>query len=78
MDNQALIKQINYKFRRGLRETDILFETFKAKHFETLTNDELLELNQILDKTDQDMLSLYIEKHCQNPTDLEKKIMNYL
>lgn len=77
MNNQALIKQINYKFRRGLRETDILFEKFKLTHFDTLTSEELIELNELLDKTDQDMLALYIEKQCLNPTNLEKKIMNY-
>ncbi|PPR09016.1 MAG: hypothetical protein CFH44_00495 [Proteobacteria bacterium] len=78
MTNQALIKQIQYKFRRGLRETDILFEKFQANHFNSLTENELEELNQILEKTDQDMLALYIEKQCKNPTELEKKIMNYL
>jgi len=77
MTNQALIKQIQYKFRRGLKETDLLFAKFQEKHFDSLTDQELEELNQILDKTDQDMLTLYIEKKCQKPTELEKKIMNY-
>jgi succinate dehydrogenase flavin-adding protein (antitoxin of CptAB toxin-antitoxin module) len=73
-----LIKQIKYKFRRGLKETDMLFEKFSEKYFETLSNDELTELNLLLDLSDQDIMYKYIEKHCPNPTPLEQKIMQSL
>ncbi|HAG53273.1 MAG TPA: hypothetical protein DCL21_05760 [Alphaproteobacteria bacterium] len=76
MNNQALIKQIQYKFRRGLKETDMLFAKFQEKYFASLMEQELAELNLILDKTDQDLIYLFIEKNISNPTPLEQKLLN--
>lgn len=61
MDIDLLKKEIRFRCRRGLKETDILFARFIAAELETMGEPELIELRDLLHLPDQLLLNWFIE-----------------
>lgn len=62
VDFALVKKEINFRARRGLKETDLLFSRFITCHMDSLTEPQLLELRTLLLEFDQDLLHWFIER----------------
>ena len=47
---------------RGVKELDIIFEKFVDKYQDTISDDELIQLEEILDIPDNEMLEIILQK----------------
>lgn len=61
MDIELLKKEIRFRARRGLKETDLIFTRFMDTHLNQLSTDELLELRDFLQLPDQQLLSWIVD-----------------
>jgi antitoxin CptB len=55
-------RKTKWRLRRGLLELDILLENFAEESLRHLRYEEMYELNQCLDLSDNDFLELIIKK----------------
>jgi succinate dehydrogenase flavin-adding protein (antitoxin of CptAB toxin-antitoxin module) len=62
VDFALVKKEIHFRARRGLKETDLLFGRFIAAHLDDLSEAQLIELRNLLLEFDQDLLKWFIEK----------------
>ena len=60
--DDAARRRIRWLTRRGLLELDIVLGRFMAQEFDSLSDDELAVLVQILDLPDQEFLALVNQK----------------
>tara|TARA_B100001248_G_scaffold203804_1_gene157972 strand:+ start:511 stop:744 length:234 start_codon:yes stop_codon:yes gene_type:complete len=61
MDNELLIKKLNFKSRRGMKETTFVVKNF-LKNFSKMNIDEKTELIELLEMNDQDLFDLIFKK----------------
>ena len=61
MDNELLIKKLNFKSRRGMKETTFVVKNF-LKNFSKMNIDEKSELIELLEMNDQDLFDLIFKK----------------
>tara|TARA_Y100000991_G_scaffold123235_1_gene92946 strand:+ start:625 stop:858 length:234 start_codon:yes stop_codon:yes gene_type:complete len=61
MDNELLIKKLNFKSRRGMKETTFVVKNF-LKNFSKMNVDEKTELIELLEMNDQDLFDLIFKK----------------
>jgi len=61
MDNELLIKKLNFKSRRGMKETTFVVKNF-LKNFSKMNVDEKSELIELLEMNDQDLFDLIFKK----------------
>tara|TARA_Y100001935_G_scaffold35790_1_gene28582 strand:- start:326 stop:559 length:234 start_codon:yes stop_codon:yes gene_type:complete len=61
MNELLLIKKLNFKSRRGMKETTFVVKKF-VENFNKMNQDEKSELNELLKMNDQDLFDL-IFKH---------------
>tara|TARA_Y100000992_G_scaffold237106_1_gene167880 strand:+ start:906 stop:1139 length:234 start_codon:yes stop_codon:yes gene_type:complete len=61
MDNELLIKKLNFKSRRGMKETTSVVKNF-LKNFSKMNVDEKTELIELLEMNDQDLFDLIFKK----------------
>ena len=61
MNDELLIKKLNFKSRRGMKETTFVVKKF-LKNFKEMNPDEKSELIELLEMNDQDLFDL-IFKH---------------
>ena len=64
--DDAARRRIRWLTRRGLLELDIVLGRFMAQEFDSLSDDELAVLVQILDLPDQEFLALVNQKESTN------------
>ena len=61
MDNELLIKKLNFKSRRGMKETTFVVKNF-LKNFSKMNKDEKSELIELLEMNDQDLFDLIFKE----------------
>lgn len=61
MDMELLKKEIRFRARRGLKETDMIFARFMDANLQQLSTDELFELRDFLQLPDQQLLSWIVD-----------------
>ena len=61
MDTELLIKKLNFKSRRGMKETTFVVKNF-LKNFSKMNKDEKSELIELLEMNDQDLFDLIFKK----------------
>ena len=74
MDNELLIKKLNFKSRRGMKETTFVLKKF-LENFNKMNQDEKSELIELLEMNDQDLFDLIFkhkEKFISSLPNLEK------
>jgi|TARA_B100000282_G_scaffold195559_1_gene142804 succinate dehydrogenase flavin-adding protein (antitoxin of CptAB toxin-antitoxin module) len=74
MDNELLIKKLNFKSRRGMKETTFVLKKF-LENFNKMNQDEKSELIELLEMNDQDLFDLIFkhkEKFISSFPNLEK------
>ena len=49
--------KVQWRCRRGMRELDLLFQSFLAERYESLSEAERATFDQLLDYPDQDILA---------------------
>ena len=81
MKNKLFKKKILHRAKyRGIKELDIIFERFISKFQNTISYDELHELNEILNLPDNELLDFIFKKQSVpsnlRGTILEKIIKN--
>jgi len=78
----AQINQTKWKCRRGLRELDLLFRKFSDKHLETLSSQDFVMFNSILDLEDQPLFDfIFKNDSLGNPLQEQfiiEKLKNYI
>lgn len=62
VDFALVKKEIHFRARRGLKETDLLFGRFIQAHLDDLSDKQLIELRNLLLEFDQDLLHWFIER----------------
>ena len=67
MDTQLLKKEILFRCRRGLKETDLLLGGYVGACLEALSPEQLGQLALLLKATDQDLLAWLVEEHRPAP-----------
>jgi antitoxin CptB len=55
-------RRLRWRARRGLLENDLVLIRFFEKHEESLTNDDIVGLDRLLDLPDNDLLDLIFER----------------
>ena len=61
MKNELLIKKLNFKSRRGMKETTFVVKKF-LENFNKMNDDEKSELIELLEMNDQDLFDLIFKK----------------
>ena len=61
MNDELLIKKLNFKSRRGMKETTFIVKKF-LKSFNDMNSDEKSELIELLEMNDQDLFDLIFKK----------------
>ncbi len=64
-------RRLAWRFRRGLLELDIVLQRFSERYLPTLTQSELVALDQLLDLPDNEFLDAVTK--CQVPKVLAQK-----
>ena len=63
MKNKLFKKKILHRAKyRGVKELDIIFEKFVEKFQETISEEELIQLEEILEIPDNEMLEIILQK----------------
>ena len=57
MNDELLIKKLNFKSRRGMKETTFIIKNL-LENFNKMSGQEKLELIELLDMNDQDLFDL--------------------
>jgi antitoxin CptB len=55
-------RRLRWRARRGLLENDLIFERFFNRHEDTLTDDDVTGLDELLDLTDNELLDLILAR----------------
>ena len=58
--DDARRRRLRWRTRRGLLENDLIFERFFQQHEETLSDDEVAGLDELLDLSDNELLDLIL------------------
>ena len=61
MNDELLIKKLNFKSRRGMKETTFVVKKF-MENFNEMNADEKSELIEFLEMNDQDLFDLIFKK----------------
>ena len=61
MNDELLIKKLNFKSRRGMKETTFIVKKF-LKNFKNMNSDEKSELIELLAMNDQDLFDLIFKQ----------------
>ena len=61
MNDKLLIKKLNFKSRRGMKETTFIVKKF-LKNFDDMNSDEKSELIELLEMNDQDLFDLIFKQ----------------
>tara|TARA_B100000886_G_scaffold25167_1_gene16066 strand:+ start:1978 stop:2211 length:234 start_codon:yes stop_codon:yes gene_type:complete len=61
MNDELLIKKLNFKSRRGMKETTFIVKKF-LKNFNDMNSDEKSELIELLEMNDQDLFDLIFKQ----------------
>tara|TARA_B100000989_G_scaffold82167_1_gene58740 strand:- start:409 stop:642 length:234 start_codon:yes stop_codon:yes gene_type:complete len=61
MNDELLIKKLNFKSRRGMKETTFIVKKF-LKNFKDMNPDEKSELIELLEMNDQDLFDLIFKQ----------------
>jgi len=56
--DDSMQRRLAWRCRRGMLELDIVLQKFVTEQFFSLTNEELIELDQLLDLPDNDFWAL--------------------
>tara|TARA_B100000579_G_C22333811_1_gene621773 strand:- start:50 stop:307 length:258 start_codon:yes stop_codon:yes gene_type:complete len=76
--NKNLKKKILHRSKyRGIKELDIIFERFVSKIEGEISDDELVELEQILNLPDNELLDIILKKK-DPPANLKNGILKKL
>ncbi len=61
--NKLLKKKILHRSKyRGIKELDIIFERFISENSKTFSNDDFIDLEQILDIPDTELFDIILKK----------------
>jgi antitoxin CptB len=60
-DSQTL-SRLRWSARRGLLENDLFLERFFNRFIDTLTMEDVLSIDQLLDLSDNDLLDLFLKR----------------
>ncbi|ODT36630.1 MAG: hypothetical protein ABS55_05655 [Lautropia sp. SCN 70-15] len=55
-------RRLRWRARRGLLENDLIFERFFDRYEESLSDDDVAGLDQLLDLTDNELLDLILAR----------------
>jgi antitoxin CptB len=69
MIDQARLNRIRWRARRGLLENDIVLEKFFERHADTMSEEDVVGLDALLELSDNDLLDLIMAR--KELTDLE-------
>ena len=58
--DEARRRRLRWRARRGLLENDLIFERFFRQYEETLSDDDVAGLDELLDLTDNELLDLIL------------------
>ena len=72
------INKTKWKCRRGLRELDLLFRRFSEEKLDSLSQEDFVMFNSILDLEDQPLYDFIFKNESLNSPDKEKFILNNL
>ena len=62
--NKLLKKKILHRSKyRGIKELDIIFERFISENYKTFSNDDFIDLEQILDIPDTELFDIILKKN---------------
>ena len=62
--NKLLKKKILHRSKyRGIKELDIIFERFISENSKTFSNDDFIDLEQILDIPDTELFDIILKKN---------------
>ena len=70
-------RRLAWRCRRGLLELDIVLQRFATNHLATITTDELVAFNTLLDYPDNTFLEIVMTQQTNNP-DLQAPAMQTL
>ena len=71
-------KKIIWRARRGLLENDIILERFFSRYQKVLSEGEWLALEKLLDKTDNELLDIFLNIERLNENDLSPETLSLL
>ncbi len=60
--NQKELNELKWRCRRGMREMDILLDSFLETHYENLTFEQQLAFSEMLDMQDPELFALLMHK----------------
>ena len=72
------INKTKWKCRRGLRELDLLFRRFSEEKLDSLSQEDFVMFNSILDLEDQPLYDFIFKNESLNSPDKEQFILNNL
>ena len=72
------INKTKWKCRRGLRELDLLFRRFSEEKLDSLSQEDFMMFNSILDLEDQPLYDFIFKNESLNSPDKEQFILNNL
>ena len=72
------INKTKWKCRRGLRELDLLFRRFIEEKLDSLSQEDFVMFNSILDLEDQPLYDFIFKNESLNSPDKERFILNNL
>ena len=71
-------KKIIWRARRGLLENDIILKRFFSRYQKVLSEGEWLALEKLLDKTDNELLDIFLNIERLNENDLSPETLSLL
>ena len=71
-------KKIIWRARRGLLENDIILKRFFSRYQRVLSEGEWLALEKLLDKTDNELLDIFLDIGKLNENDLSPETLSLL
>ena len=73
--NKLLKKKILHRSKyRGIKELDIIFERFISENSKTFSNDDFIDLEQILDIPDTELFDIILKKKTP-PANLKNSVL---
>ena len=71
--NKLLKKILHRSKYRGIKELDIIFERFISENSKTFSNDDFIDLEQILDIPDTELFDIILKK--TPPANLKNSVL---
>jgi antitoxin CptB len=62
MADSQTISRLRWSARRGLLENDLFLERFFNRFIDTLSMEDVLSIDQLLDLSDNDLLDLFLKR----------------